>query len=605
MEKQIRETMIIRFVAVLIFAMALSFGIASTGQAAAKFETISSKGVKTCTDDFGEYSGNYGDTEYSYLYHNADGTYNRVECQDEYLYSEIYTENFKYRSGKKIKLELPLWGGVYITSDAYYVLLGKNNEKKKKNVPEFRIIKYDKNWKKLASKDIMNANTAIPFDAGSCRFVEMDGDLYVRTCHEMYNGHQASVMMRIRMSDLEILACQANVANIGYGYISHSFNQFLDKKNGKIYACDHGDAFDRGITMMRFEEKIKGKDFFDNLVTPGNAFTFYGETGNNFTGATLGGFAVSDTHCISVGSSLKQTKSGVKKSVYNIYVATMQDTGAITDDLTEDGKPSVMVKSLQLADGKANLTWITNYSSKGKRTVGNPKLVRITDSRFLLIWDEKYKDNDDCTRYCFLDGTGKKVSEIKTVYAKLSDCQPIVVGDRVVWYTTMYSSPIFYSLSLNNEKLPVPKVKTKFTKLGVKYQVTKSSAKKGEVKVIGYKKSQMPEEFALNTVDYGGYRFKITAIDKNAFKNCKKIKTVCVGTNVKKIGARAFYGCSKLTTLILENKKYTSKSIGKKAFAKINRGALIAVSKKKLSAYKKLLKKKGVPDGVWIEGWLK
>ena len=583
MKKKIRETVIARFAAVLIFAAVLASGIAATGQAAAKFETVSSKGVKTDNDDFSEY-GRYGMTDYSYLYHNADGTYNRVECGEKYIYSEVYTENFKYKSGKKIKLELPLWGGVYITSDAYYVMLGKYNEKHKKNVTEFRIIKYDKNWKKLASKDIKNANTAIPFDAGSCRFVELDGDLYVRTCHEMYNGHQASVMMRIRMSDLQILASQTDVANTGYGYVSHSFNQFLDKKNGKIYACDHGDAFDRGITMMRFEEKIAGNEYFDNLVTRGNAFPFYGQTGDNYTGATLGGFAVSDTHCISVGNSVKQTKAGVKKDVRNIYVATMQDTGGITDDMTEDEKDDAKYEDLELANGKANLTWITNYSAKGKRTAGTPKLVRIADSRYLLIWEEEYKDKYDRTRYCFLDGTGKKVSEIKTVYAKLSDCQPIVAGDRVVWYATMQSSPIFYSLSLNDEKLPVPNVKSKFTKLGIKYQVTKSSGKKREVKVIGYQKSQIPEEFALNTVDYGGYRFKVTAIDKNAFKNCKKIKVVGVGPNVKKIGAKAFDGCSKLETLILENKKYTSKSIGNKAFAKINRKAFIAVSKKKLSA---------------------
>lgn len=600
MKMKIRETEAARFVTVLFFAVVLSFGITGIGHAAVKFETVSAKGVKTNTDDFGEYSGNYGDTEYSFLYHNADGTYNRVECQGKYLYSEIYTANFKYKSGKKIKLELPVWGGVYISPDAYYVLLGKNNIKQKKNATEFRIIKYNKKWEKLGSKDITNANTVIPFDAGSCRFVEMDGDLYVRTCHEMYNGHQASVMFRIRMSDLNILASQTDVSNTGHGYMSHSFNQFLDKKNGKIYTCDHGDAYNRAITMMRFEEKIKGKTYFDNLVTYGDAYKFYGQVGENYTGATLGGFAVSDTHCISVGNSVKQTKKGIEKEVRNIYVATMQDTGGITDDMTEEEKDEARWEDLELAGGKANFTWITNYSSKGRRTVGNPKLVRITNSRYLLIWEEEYKGNYDRTRYCFLDGTGKKVSENKTVYAKLSDCQPIVVDGRVVWYTTMQSSPIFYSLALDGTKPVLPAVKTKFTKQGIVYQVTKSNAKKAEVKVIGYKKSQIPEEFVLDTVDYNGYRFKVTAIGRSAFKKCRKIMSLEIGANVKKIGAGAFYGCSKLQWIVLHNKKYTPKTIGKKAFAKLNTKIIVSVPKKKRAAYTKLLKKRGLPSIAYI-----
>lgn len=573
--KQLKKVLTFLLLLVLtIFLASLS------GQAATKFETVSSKGAKTTN----------GESPYvkwskpvdSYLYHNADGTYNRVEHSGKYMYSELYTANFKYKSGKKIKLELPCWGGVYISDNAYYVLLGKSNTKQKKDVPEFRIIKYDKKWKKLASKDIMNSNTTVPFEAGSCRCVEMDGDLYVRTCHQMYRAsdglcHQASVMMRIRMSDLAILACQTNVDNFGVGYVSHSFNQFLDKKNGRIYACDHGDAFPRGIAVMSFEG-IQGNSFFENRNTAiGNVFKFYGKTGNNDTGATLGGFAVSDTHTISVGNSVKQTKRGVRTEVRNIYAATFPDTG-----------------------GKSNLTWITNYSPKGKRTVGNPKFVRVSDSRFLLMWEEDYKDSYDRTCYCFLDGTGKRVSAIKTVYAELSDCQPIVVGDRVVWYAASDSSPVFYSLPINGEEIPVPAVKTKFTRGGVVYRITKSSAKKKEVTVVGHKKSKMPEDIVLDAVDYNGYRYTVTAIGKNAFKNYKKYFSVEIGAKVKKIGAGAFYGCRLVSNIQFDRKKYSAKSIGKNAFAKIRYNAFVIVPKKRLAAYKKLLKKKGVPSTAYF-----
>lgn len=185
------------------------------------------------------------------------------------------------------------------------------------------------------------------------------------------------------------------------------------------------------------------------------------------------------------------------------------------------------------------------------------------------------------------------------MYAVLSDCQPIVAGDRVVWYTTMAAAPVFYSLPVEG-KLPAAAVKTKFTRGGVVYRVTKSSAKRKEVTVVGYKKNQLPDDIALDYVDYNGYRFKVTAIRKNAFKNYKRFISVEIGASVKKIGAKAFYGCSKLGTVTFSSKKYTTKSIGAKAFAKVRFNAFVIVPEKKLTAYKKLLKKKGIPSTAYF-----
>lgn len=189
---------------------------------------------------------------------------------------------------------------------------------------------------------------------------------------------------------------------------------------------------------------------------------------------------------------------------------------------------------------------------------------------------------------------------IKSVHAPLSDCQPIVAGDRVVWYVTSDSSPVFYSLPINGEELSFPAVKTSFIRSGIKYQITKSGKKKKEVKVIGYKKSQLPEDIALDVVCYEGYRFKVTEIGKNAFKNYKKFLSIEIGVDVKKIGAGAFYGCSKLGTVRFSRKKYTANSIGKNTFAKIRFNAFVVVPKKRLAAYKKLLKKKGLPSTTYF-----
>ena len=71
------------------------------------------------------------------------------------------------------------------------------------------------------------------------------------------------------------------------------------------------------------------------------------------------------------------------------------------------------------------------------------------------------------------------------------------------------------------------------------------------------------------TVTVNGKKYKVTAISKNAFKGCKKLKKVTI----------------KATTL---------KSIGKNAFKGINKKAKFKVTRSKYKAYKKLLSKKAV-----------
>lgn len=579
---------ILGFIFIVLFVVCS--GVPLVGKAAVRYETTAVRGKKSMNISAGDYLYWANPTQ-SYLYRNADGTYNRVECIGKYIYSETYTVDFQYRSQKKIRLELPVWGGVYISDDAYYVMLGKKNIQEKEGVPEFRLIKYDKTWKKMKSVSIVDANTTGPFVGGSCRFARNGEDLYVRSCHEMYKSadglnHQASVMFRFRMSDLAVLASYTDKAMPRYGYVSHSFNQFLAVRDGKLYTCDHGDGYNRAVIMMRFDETLNSDGYSDNEnVTVGDVYPFYGKVGENYTGAALGGFIVSDTHCIAVGNSVKQTKEGRKSSIRNIYVVSTEAYGDFA---------------------KTELMWITNYSAKGKRSARNPQLVQISNQRQLLIWEEEckrkyeYKRKYDRTCYVLLDGTGKKVSCVESIYMPLSDCQPIVSGGNVVWYVTDDGAPTFYSIPIDGSAVPKLAAKTKFKKNGIKYKVIRSGKTQGEVSVVGCQKSLMPKDVSLDTVDYGGYRFQVTAIAKNAFKNNKKLTWLLIGPQVSKIGAGAFQGCSKLNGITMRYKKYTSKNIGEKAFSKTTDLDSVLVFKKKISAYRKLLRKKGISSKVML-----
>lgn len=95
----------------------------------------------------------------------------------------------------------------------------------------------------------------------------------------------------------------------------------------------------------------------------------------------------------------------------------------------------------------------------------------------------------------------------------------------------------------------------------------------------------------LKTVKLGK---NITDIGDKAFYNCGKITSITIPSKVNKIGKKAFYNCKKLKNITIKTSKLTSKKVGSKAFTGINSKAVIKVPKNKLSAYKKLLRKKGV-----------
>ncbi len=143
----------------------------------------------------------------------------------------------------------------------------------------------------------------------------------------------------------------------------------------------------------------------------------------------------------------------------------------------------------------------------------------------------------------------------------------------------------------------VMKKKT-FTSKSVKYKITKCTTSAKEVTVTGTSNKNITSLNIPATVKYNGMSFKVTSIDKNAFKSKKKLKSVTIGKYVKSIGANAFAKDGKLSKITI--KSTVLKKVGSKAFSGINKKAKIKVPAKKLKAYKKLLKNKGQSKSVKI-----
>ena len=92
----------------------------------------------------------------------------------------------------------------------------------------------------------------------------------------------------------------------------------------------------------------------------------------------------------------------------------------------------------------------------------------------------------------------------------------------------------------------------------------------------------------------------IKSIGASAFEKCKKLTNVTIGKNVQTIGKKAFYGSKKLKKITIKTSKLTNKTVGKQAFKGIHKNASMKVPKKKLKAYKSMLKKKGIGKTVKI-----
>lgn len=135
-------------------------------------------------------------------------------------------------------------------------------------------------------------------------------------------------------------------------------------------------------------------------------------------------------------------------------------------------------------------------------------------------------------------------------------------------------------------KIPMPKAGTVYTIAGNQYRITKVGAEVSLIKTNSKAKSiNIPA-----AIKASGITYKVTTIAKKAFKQNKKLQSVTVSANVKKIGNNAFFKCPSLKTVNLKTVLLTSKTASKKAFKGANKKLVIKVPKKVKKSYKKIFK---------------
>lgn len=233
---------------------------------------------------------------------------------------------------------------------------------------------------------------------------EHNGTLFIFTCHTMYKSsdgrnHQANMTYAINETTMKTEQSFYSIANIRYGYVSHSFNQFIIADGDDLYRVDHGDAYPRAISIS----KCKQSNITNCNYT--SAWDIMGNIGANYTGVSIGSFKKAGDSLLIAGNSTNQesVETWSSSRQRNIFL-TNTDT---------DLKNTTSV-------------WLTNYTEEDKITVSTPYLVQASDNLLYAMWEEK-KDRLITTKIVGITPNGEKVTEPVSVYGRLSNCLPSIL----------------------------------------------------------------------------------------------------------------------------------------------------------------------------------
>lgn len=394
----------------------------------------------------------------SYIVRTDDGGYMifYVELQlgisEEGYEVEYYDSSFRFLKSKHINTELGIFGTFYSDSTGYYVFSGKENPKESAKVECFRLTKYDKDWNRVGSCGFYDCNTVFPIDCGGANITSSGKYMVIGTNHTMYKSsdgynHEANVTALVDTSEMKLLDIQCFKSNMA-GYCSHSFNHLVKIEDNHIIGVSHGDAYPREIGLWYYGADITTGRFEDPMPTCYTVLKIGGsyEEHGNYTGATLGGFEISNSSYLVAGNSIDQND-------YSVY-----DEDIIYDDT--GSCRNIFVSVVDKSTGQVTVKWLTKDATDGFGYY-NPFLVKVNDNSFVVIWSAVNKENK--VYYAFIDGKGNLQGSVMTASGYITDCQPVLSGNRIVWFgnetNNMFSweyekfenRTVFYSINTSDK----------------------------------------------------------------------------------------------------------------------------------------------------------
>ena len=472
----------------------------------------------------------------SYIVSLDDGGYMVFYVKADIMYSEngydveYYDSSFNFVKYKHIDSELHFFGAFYSDSTGYYVLTSQENPGTSATVECCRLTKYDKDWNRVGSCGFYDCNTNGALMEGAS--ITSSGKyMVIGTNHFMYplydgSVHQANLTALVDTSEMKLLDIQCGKKNYA-GYCSHSFKQYVKIEDNHIIQVDHGDAAPRSIALWHFNADITTGQFakpepsFYTMMEFGGSY----EEDGNFTGAALGGLEISNSSYIIVGNSIDQNH--FRSDIYEEY------------DNTAYGR-NIFISVLDKSTGQTSIKWLTTDANAAKETgYYNPYLVKVNDNSFVVLWNAA--DKESTLYYAFIDGKGNIQGSVKTAPAFLTDCQPILSGDRIVWfgnetnniYRTRYESfegrTYFYSINTSDKSFSSKTL----------YDLDIEDTKNGKATLSSMHASS-GDEITVSTTPDEGYELSYVLVNGKRISGSKftmPAEPVVVTVNFKKEGS--------------------------------------------------------------------
>lgn len=434
-----------------------------------------------------------------------NGLYTIAYCDDSKVYICRTDNDLKIKKTISFKKRLPLVGGVICDKDGtYYVAYGQNDTKGKGGVKTVDIAKYDHNGSYVKSfeyypdtkgtgsyDDYLRYTgewaTRQPFDAGNCVMAVSGGVLVCQMARGMYSGHQSCAVYAVNTKDM------SQNRSI-FTYTSHSFNQrMIVCSDGTFLFADHGDAYPRGFHLSTSASKD---------IVP---FHFAGSTGDNKTGAQLGGICETSSGYVLVGTSVKGSSMKDKMQLF------MQKVSKDLKKVTSSGSSRTVGGSTD-----TGVRWITDYSKYEVRNVNTAYL----GSDKILIMYERYESGYKDTMYLIMSADGKILqSPVSLGTTRVNSCEELKYNskDKCVYWTTADGNKkaVIHRLHIGDSiKISQISDKTytgKKLKPSVTVKVGSTKLKSGTNYTVSYKNNTDPGTATVTITGKGKYSFSANA----------------------------------------------------------------------------------------------
>lgn len=369
----------------------------------------------------------------SYLY-DSNALLTLVDVTDRVTISK-FDPQYNCTESKSLPFELPLFGGFYSGENYNYLVFGDNNIEEDNAREVIRVVKYDKAFNRINSISIQGGDSAtvMPFVAGSSSLVEKGNTLIVHTTRQRYMtpdglNHQSQLTLYIDTAEMRLIN---TLGLFQPNHVSHSFDQYVKFDGDRVVLVDHGDAYPRSVVM-----NIGNYNGYEEV----DLFQIPGEIGANQTGVVVGGFEITPSHYLVAMNSIDHSKV-IAYDSFTLY------------GLEVDQRDIIL-----LALSKSNLSYYsvnptTLYKYVDTDAFGSkPKLIKVFEDKYVVLWQEFNKDNEiEGVRYVVVDSNGTVIKSSKLLSDfQLSDMQPVVFNQQLVWYVNRSNHHLFYTIPFSD-----------------------------------------------------------------------------------------------------------------------------------------------------------